>query len=816
MRIAAPVVFLSSIIILVFILSILIFVPTNTSYSIYNNNWNGLSMLIELGGKPLEDYNTLLNNPLDKTLLIISQKNFTLREVEDLVRFLIEGGRIILLTERNNLLLSKLGGINIINIPVLDSLFYYKSFYLPVATATLNGTNMSIVLNIPMFIEADSRWTPFIITSKYSFADINGNGTYDLFEEHNSYTIGVSRKIGLGRIYVIADLDVFINSMLRLYNNSALLKALEGENRELYIDLKHIYLSPLDNLKNSIYLVEEKIPRVVELILVLIIALGYYFIIIRKEGGIEPKRVFRKYYVVSLYAILLSIATLLYVFDYILIAYIVILSLLLVLGYIDLGVLFLTSLVLYSSANTIMFLTFSPIILFYPLLFFKHNDTRMLFLGSSAVQALRILSLLTPMAFMRPHELLPLALLALSIIGWSTKEYISTGNVNISVPRDIIEALLNEETEIPVSIRSKRRVFIRIKCLEQIEELEVSGETILGISLIFSRLGYHRVHIDAEVWGPNRLSYRYSRAVINVNVIPSIGKLLRVLEKAIGTIALGGKTSTYLEYGVLGARIGERYSEETIKRKYSIAKPAEIRVLMLYDRGFKVRTLRGEYYGVREYVPGDNPKNIHWKKSIAKGELVVKEFSGGLNSLNELGPIIIFADITVSNILEFDKVSYNIFSLILKYAALNPHGELVLLLTLPNGDMIAISGGARDVLLELYKLFRERVMHVDLDYYSMSNMLGREEIDTIMSTKNMVLDTIKYINASFYSRVLSVLGRLGLDMPTYYTIIHGKPTSFKYSMLKYLLERNGYIYVKEPRISFREIETYTNLLASVL
>ncbi len=33
------------------------------------------------------------------------------------------------------------------------------------------------------------------------------------------------------------------------------------------------------------------------------------------------------------------------------------------------------------------------------------------------------------------------------------------------------------------------------------------------------------------------------------------------------------------------------------------------------------RASRGEYIGVREYVSGDSPRSMHWKKSVGLGEL---------------------------------------------------------------------------------------------------------------------------------------------------------------------------------------------------
>lgn len=815
MKSLGPIVFLSLIVMVVIVLLALFYIPTNTSYSIFNDNWNGLSRIVELGGTPLLDYESLFENPSSKALLIISQKNFTEEETSTLIDFIRKGGYVIVLSEHDNLLLDRLGGIRIIDLPVLDSLYYYKSFSLPVAKALLNNTNISILLNIPKSLEVDNKWTPFIITSRYSFTDINGNGTFDSFEERKSHVIGAYRRLGLGKVFVIADLDVFINSMLELYNNSNLIQLLRN-GRELCIDLKHIDLSPVDNLKTTIYFMETRLPRIAELLLVLAIAVGYYLLVVRREGGVDEEKVLRRYGFAVLYISLLAVITLLFEFDYILVLYIVALSLLFVLRNIDMGLVVLTSMIMYLSRTPLILSSILPLIIVYPLLYYKQEGLEISFLGPTSTHALRVLSLLLPIAIMRPIELIPVSLLILSVLIWSTREYLSTGKVLVSKPKGVIEAVLNEEVEVLVNIKSTSKVYVRLDYLNRSEEIEVQGDTLIAIPLVFSRLGYHRVDVDLELRGLNRFSRRYDRIVISVNVIPSIRKLLRIIESSIGITAPGGGLGAITGRGPVGEAPGEGARGKAVEgRSRGVSRPSIVRIRFIGE-GLSSRSVRGEYYGVREFVPGDNPRNIHWKKSLAKGELVVKEFSSGLSGAGGTGSIILFADLISSSVSEFDKLSYRLLTLVLRYAAINPYGELVLFLTLPDNSMEVLRGEARSILVELYKLFKRELIYVDHEYYSMSGRLSEEEVEAIMARSNSVLNLLKRVNAQFYASILTVLGRLGFDNPTYYTVIHGRPTSFKYSILRYLLGKLGYVYVEEPRVSFREASMYTSVLASVL
>ncbi len=813
MRSIRPLALLFAVIIAVFVLVTIIYVPTSTSYSIYNNGWNGLSRIIEKRGIPLQDYSVLKENPSNKTLLMVLQKNLTRDDGEELLDFVKNGGRLIIMVEDDDFLSGFLENIRIVNTSVLDPLLYYKSPLLPVAFTVIDGYNLTIVLNVPVYIEYSSDLSAFLNTSQYSFADVNGNSTFDSFEKRGPFAVGVYKSVGLGEIFVVADNDVFINSMLDLYNNSVLLDTLCG-NRSLYVDLRHLELSPIDNLKNAIYLMEARLPSVVEVALVFLIALGYYFLV-DKRSVVEEK-VLRRYGLAITYIIVLSVIVLLFEFDYVLIVYSVALFLLFVLRHIGMGLVVLTSSMLYLSRSPLVFGALMPLFLFYPFLYHRREGTSVLFLGPSSTQSIRVLGILLPVAVMRPLELLPITLLFASILIWSIWEYIVTGKLVINGPRSIVEAVLNEEVEIPIDIRTKSKVYVRVKSRGVLEEFEALGNMLLALPLRFSRLGLHRVVVEVDIWGHNRFSYRSTRLVFNVNVVPAIKKLLRILESSIGGALLGRGLTALRGYGVFGGEAREGVRGRGLREGFEkTVRPSGVRIRFIGE-GLSARSMRGEYYGVREYIPGDNPRNIHWKKSLSKNELIVKEFSGGLSGTGGLGLVIVFADLVSSSTSEFDRLSYKLLSTILRYAALNPYGEMALFLTLPDGFLEVLRGEARSILVELYRLFREELLFVDLDYHSMSDFLSDSELEKLLARRNLVLDAIRYVHVRFYSNVLSLLGKLGLDSPTYYTIIHGRPTSFKYSLLRFFLNKLGYMYLEVPRVSFTEASVYSSVLASVL
>ncbi len=74
-------------------------------------------------------------------------------------------------------------------------------------------------------------------------------------------------------------------------------------------------------------------------------------------------------------------------------------------------------------------------------------------------------------------------------------------------------------------------------------------------------------------------------------------------------------------------------------------------------KGLTGRTRRGEYYGVRAYVPGDEISSIHWKKSVSKQTLVVKDYRR-----KPFGTLIVLCDLTSKTFNELDDLVYTLLS----------------------------------------------------------------------------------------------------------------------------------------------------------
>ena len=81
------------------------------------------------------------------------------------------------------------------------------------------------------------------------------------------------------------------------------------------------------------------------------------------------------------------------------------------------------------------------------------------------------------------------------------------------------------------------------------------------------------------------------------------------------------------------------------------------------DRSNKAVRRGVEYYGSRQYQPGDRWKDIDWKHTYLLGTLIVKEFAGSQGQT-----AILVADLTAKNAEEADKIAYDFVMSALTFA----------------------------------------------------------------------------------------------------------------------------------------------------
>jgi len=217
-----PISLITGIVILVAIMVLLFQLSTdNTDYSMHNPGWNGTSQFFS--DLPVDEVAILtdtaeLSQYNDAVLFIIApDKNFTPDDRERYRDFLVRGNTIVLFDDfgTGNELLQQTGtAIRIRQTPLLsaDHAFEDPAFVKTYPVNT-NGQVLNIsglTMDRPSALDGGH---PFLVTSLMSWEDGNGNNKADQNETLGRFVVGSFDQVGEGRIFVISDPGVLINSM---------------------------------------------------------------------------------------------------------------------------------------------------------------------------------------------------------------------------------------------------------------------------------------------------------------------------------------------------------------------------------------------------------------------------------------------------------------------------------------------------------------------------------------------------------------------------------------------------------------------------
>lgn len=215
--------------------------PEVNDFRLGNPFWNGMREADSLL-KPtiLNSYSELPTLGYNLTLLLIGpERDFTVDEAEAIKRFMSNGGQVILADELGygNTLLEKLNlPVRIDGGLVLDPLFKERNAKLPKARYISESHTIEVILNHASIIRGCSK--PILLTTSYSYLDINMNNAWDLGEEKGPFTVGCILKIGEGELIVFSDSSLFINSMIILGQNRGFLLDIIGD-RKVLVDSLH-------------------------------------------------------------------------------------------------------------------------------------------------------------------------------------------------------------------------------------------------------------------------------------------------------------------------------------------------------------------------------------------------------------------------------------------------------------------------------------------------------------------------------------------------------------------------------------------------
>lgn len=191
------------------------FATTDEEYSRYNINWNGTSDFFGMGADKLfvYSYDDLRSAESGSTLLIIAPGT----EFTGLADYLYQGNTVIIADQSGNanVFLEEIGSsIRVHNEPVRSTSMEYKDMgiFRGTVEGDLFGSNVTtITFNYPGYLTGGDI---IASTSYLSWIDTNANNIPDSNETLKVYSLIASEDISNGRIIVIADPSVFINSML--------------------------------------------------------------------------------------------------------------------------------------------------------------------------------------------------------------------------------------------------------------------------------------------------------------------------------------------------------------------------------------------------------------------------------------------------------------------------------------------------------------------------------------------------------------------------------------------------------------------------
>ena len=191
------------------------FATTDEEYSRYNINWNGTSDFFGMAADKqfVYSYDDLRSAESSGTLLIIAPGT----EFAGLADYLYQGNTIIIADQSGNAnaFLEEVGSsIRVHNEQVRSTSMEYKDMgiFRGTVEGDLFGSNVTtLTFDYPGYLTGGDI---VAATSYLSWIDTNANNIPDSNETLKVYSLIASEDIGNGRIIVIADPSVFINSML--------------------------------------------------------------------------------------------------------------------------------------------------------------------------------------------------------------------------------------------------------------------------------------------------------------------------------------------------------------------------------------------------------------------------------------------------------------------------------------------------------------------------------------------------------------------------------------------------------------------------
>jgi len=256
MRRAASVLWLS----IVGLLAVLLLVwahPVGRDSSVLNQSWNGLSEASSaLGASVLLDYDDLADVPLPATLVLIPRLPPGDSALVALDRFTRSGGTLVVLDDfgfGNEVLAHLAVEVRFHGGTLMDPLYCYRHASMPrVAFSYADPAQEPgvMVLNHPTWLEVGGGVDIWARSSYFSYGDGDSDGSRGSGEPSGPLPVGATATRGAGRVVVVSDSSLLLNSVVGLGDNvDAVARYVRGE---VLFDQVHLPGAEMDRSRSAL------------------------------------------------------------------------------------------------------------------------------------------------------------------------------------------------------------------------------------------------------------------------------------------------------------------------------------------------------------------------------------------------------------------------------------------------------------------------------------------------------------------------------------------------------------------------------------
>ncbi len=229
---------------------------SSAAFGLYNPGWEGTSELRAVADETGTETTVIQNTtgyrsagPDSVAVVLAPDRGYTDREAARIRAFLDRGGTLVVAEDvgtGGNELLAAVGASARVNGTLLrDERFNYRSPAMPLArNVTANETLTRgvdrLTLNYASVVEpGDDNTTVLVRSSGFAYLDTNDNGELDDSERLASRPVATVERAGQGRVVVVSDPSLFINTMLERSGNRRFARNLLGSEERLLLDFSH-------------------------------------------------------------------------------------------------------------------------------------------------------------------------------------------------------------------------------------------------------------------------------------------------------------------------------------------------------------------------------------------------------------------------------------------------------------------------------------------------------------------------------------------------------------------------------------------------